>query len=70
MVEQDMQVQQRKKGWPRLPRLTYSIGEIAESLGVSEGFVRLEIQRGKLDTRRAGRRVLVTKASFDQYLDA
>jgi excisionase family DNA binding protein len=50
-----------------LPRLTYGIDEIANALGVSAGFIRLEVARGRLTTLRVGRRVLITKASFDAY---
>jgi len=50
-----------------LPRLAYGIDEVANSLGVSAGFVRLEIGRNRFVTLRVGRRVLITKASFDAY---
>lgn len=54
----------------RLPKLAYGIDEIAEALSLSESFVRLEIGRGRFKTIHAGRRVLVTKDSFDEYLVA
>lgn len=52
------------------PRRAYGIAEVAESLGVSSGFVRLEIQRGRLATLRIGRRVLIASASLDKYINA
>ena len=50
-----------------LPRVSYGIDEIAGALGVRASFVRLEIARKSLVSFRAGRRVLVPKASFDAY---
>ena len=55
---------------PKLGRLAFGIGECAEALGVSPGFIRLEILRGKLAAVRAGRRVLVKKDSLEKYLAA
>ena len=49
-------------------RLAYGVGELAAMIGVSASFIRLEIVRGKLDTMRAGRRVLITRQSFEKYL--
>jgi excisionase family DNA binding protein len=51
-------------------RVAYSVIEVAQMLGVSGSFVRLEIKRGRLEEFRAGRRVLVTKRSFDAYMAA
>jgi excisionase family DNA binding protein len=67
-MSEEAQVQQHKRVRPRLPRLTYGIKEVAESLGVSEAFIRLEIDRKHLQVIRAGRRVLVIKSSFDEYI--
>src|SRR4051794_37723965 len=52
---------------PALERRAYTVQEIAATLGVSTGFVRLEIARGRLAVMRAGRRVLVSRQSFDSY---
>ena len=54
----------------RLDRFSYGIGEVANALGVSSGFIRLEIERGRLESFRLGRRVLIKKASFDAYIEA
>jgi excisionase family DNA binding protein len=51
-----------------LERRAFSIDEIAQSLGTSTAFIRLEIARGHLATLRVGRRVLITRESFDQFL--
>jgi excisionase family DNA binding protein len=50
-------------------RVSYGVREIAASMGVSEGFIRLEIVRGRLKTFRRGRRVLVSQAAFSEYTD-
>ena len=50
-----------------LPRVAYGIREVTQACGVSVGFVRLEIARGKLAAFRAGRRVLVRRESFEAY---
>ncbi|MGA7869388.1 MAG: helix-turn-helix domain-containing protein [Candidatus Binatus sp.] len=51
-----------------LPRRAFGVAEIADSLGVSEGFVRLEINRGHLPIIRAGRRVLISASELEKYL--
>ncbi len=55
---------------PKLPRMAYGIDEIAEALGVSGGFIRLELARGRLSAIRCGRRVLITRESFEKYSQA
>jgi hypothetical protein len=49
-------------------RKACSLAELAASLGVSIGFVRLEVTRKHLHVIRLGRRVLVTCAEADRYL--
>jgi len=51
-----------------LQRLAYGLSEVAESLGLSVPFLRLEIRRGKLRPSRLGRRVVVTSAEVQRYL--
>jgi excisionase family DNA binding protein len=53
-----------------VPRVSYGIREVAAAMGVSEGFIRVEIKRGQLKTFRRGRRVLVSQAAFHQYTEA
>jgi excisionase family DNA binding protein len=50
-------------------RIALSLQEVAESIGVSVPFLRLEIQRGKLKAAHAGRRVLVRRDEIDRYLE-
>lgn len=45
-----------------------SIAETARQLGVSMGFLRLEIARGKLRPTRLGRRVLILDQELRRYL--
>ncbi len=49
-------------------RRAYSVNEVAAALGVSAGFVRLEIGRKNLPIVRAGRRVLILKDALENYL--
>ena len=53
-----------------MTRLAYGVQELAQRLGVSPSFVRLEIQRGRLNSVRAGRRLLVTRTEIERYLSA
>ena len=50
-------------------RMAWSLGEVAVLLGVSERFLRNEVQSGKLEVvRRGRRRVLVPASSLENYL--
>jgi excisionase family DNA binding protein len=49
-------------------RLTLSLDEVAQQLGVCVGFLRLEIGRGKLHATRLGRRVLIRSEEVSRYL--
>ena len=51
-------------------RVAWSVSEVAASTGLSRGFVRGEIKRGRLRVRRAGRRVLVLDRDLCEYLYA
>jgi excisionase family DNA binding protein len=48
----------------------YSLEETGEVLGVSKGFINLEIRRGKLRARRFGRRVIILAEDLEQYISA
>jgi excisionase family DNA binding protein len=48
-------------------RKAYSVAEIARQHGVSKAFVRLEIERGRLEAIRLGRRVLVPAESIRNW---
>jgi hypothetical protein len=51
-------------------RSCWSILEIAKRNGLSAGFVRLEIARGRLKAKHVGRRVLISVASEREWLDS
>ncbi len=51
-----------------LTRIAFSISESAQILGVSPGFIRLEIARGHVSPTRLGRRVLITREELKRYL--
>jgi len=52
----------------QLPRVAYSYNEAAEVLGLSAGFLRLEVQRGRLHALHAGRRRLILADELSRYL--
>jgi len=49
-------------------RLTFSLIESSRLLGVSVGFLRLEIGRKRLRPTRLGRRVLIRSEELMRYL--
>lgn len=49
-------------------RLAFGLAELARQLGVSIGFLRLEIGRGNLKPTRLGRRVLISAEEAKRYL--
>ncbi len=49
-------------------RLAWSLAEVAESTGLSVGFLRNEVRRGALRVKRFGRRVLVLEKDLTLYL--
>lgn len=50
-------------------QIAYSLQQLAPRLGnVSVGFLRLEISRGKLRSKKLGRRVIITATEVDRYL--
>jgi len=54
----------------RATRRAYGLPELAESLGCSAAFLRLEGGRGKLRVTRLGRRVVVLAEDVEAYLAA
>ena len=50
------------------PKLGWTLYELAQSLGVSVPFLRLEVKRGKLHAARLGRRVVLLDAEVCRYL--
>lgn len=59
-----------RKDASKIDRLSYSVDEIATAHGLSASFIRLEISRGRLRAIRAGRRVLIPRASLEAYFAA
>jgi hypothetical protein len=49
-------------------RISYGLQELAKMIGVSRGFLRLEVKRGNLKPRNLGRRVVVTRTEVKRYL--
>jgi excisionase family DNA binding protein len=49
-------------------RKGFSIREVAQMLGFSQSFVRLEISRGRLRALHVGRRVIITPDALDRWL--
>jgi len=50
-------------------RLTWSVEEISNAMGLSTNFLRYEIRRGNLPARKYGRRVLVRNEDLISYID-
>jgi excisionase family DNA binding protein len=50
-------------------RLAFSIAECAALTSVSEAMLHKEIKAGRLRAKRAGRRVLILKSDFINYLN-
>ncbi len=50
-------------------KLTYSVEELSEQTTLSKAFLRNEIRAGKLKVKRCGRRVLILKDDFMNYLN-
>lgn len=49
-------------------RKAFSIRDLAEFYGISQGLVRVEIARGNLRVARIGRRVVVPAEAVSQWL--
>lgn len=49
-------------------KIAWGLSEIAESTGLSLGFLRNEVRRNALPVKRFGRRVLVLADDLQQYL--
>lgn len=50
-------------------KFAYSVEEISEQTTLSKAFLRNEIRAGKLKVKRCGRRVLILKNDFMDYLN-
>jgi excisionase family DNA binding protein len=50
-------------------RLAFSVDECAALTSISKAMLRKEIKAGRLKVKRAGRRVLILKSDFMNYLN-
>ncbi len=50
-------------------RLAFSVEECAALTSISKAMLRKEIKAGRLKVKRAGRRVLILKSDFMNYLN-
>lgn len=50
-------------------RLTYTVDEVAEMLGISRGLAYEMVRRGELPSIRLGRRLLVPCRAFHRWLE-
>ncbi len=50
-------------------RLAYSVEECAALTSISKAMLRKEIKAGRLRVKRAGRRILILKSDFMNYLN-
>ncbi len=49
-------------------RLAFRLVEAAALIGVSTGFLRLELARGNLNATRLGRRIVLMRTELERYL--
>ena len=52
-----------------MDKLTYTVTEVAELLGISRTSAYECVRRGEIPSLRLGRRLLVTRAGFEQLLE-
>jgi excisionase family DNA binding protein len=50
-------------------RVTYTVAEVADLLGVSESVIYGMVRAGQLPARRAGRRWVIPRVQFHIWLD-
>lgn len=62
----EARVQQALAGREQPRRVWLTLAEAADRLGCTPDAVRMRINRGRLDSRRHGRRVYVSAASIDR----
>ena len=52
-----------------IQRVAWSLAEVSEATGLSLGFLRNDVRRGVLPTRKFGRRILVLDQDLKAYLE-
>jgi len=53
-----------------ITRVTYSVDEVAQLLGIARTTAYESIHRGEIPARRFGRRIVVLRDALDELLDA
>ncbi|MDQ3820381.1 MAG: helix-turn-helix domain-containing protein [Acidobacteriota bacterium] len=51
------------------PKVAWSVLEVSQATGLSAPFLRREIKRGTLPTKRFGRRILILDSDLKTYLN-
>jgi excisionase family DNA binding protein len=64
--QMDIDKKTLRKG--HLPRVAYTVPEVADQLGISLRKLRQELSEGRIGYARVGRRVLITAAQLNAYL--
>lgn len=54
----------------KFERVTYSVGEAAQILGVSRGLMYKEVRDGKIKGIKIGRKVMIHRSVLEQILGA
>lgn len=67
-AENIMHNRRKKRKDETIERLAFGLGEVAQMLGVSASFMRLEVARGRLGVFRLGKRTLVSREVLERYL--
>jgi excisionase family DNA binding protein len=57
-----------RRGSP-VPRLAYSVGEVADALGVSRAWVNTHISDGTIPSAKIGGRRLIRREALDSLLE-
>jgi len=63
-----MHNQRKRRKDEAIERLAFGLSEVAQMLGVSPSFMRLEVARGRLGVFRLGKRTLITRQTLERYL--
>ena len=50
-------------------RMTYTVDEVAQVLGVSRGIAYEQVRGGEIPARRLGKRWVIPKTQFHAWLD-
>ena len=53
----------------RTDKISYSVEELAEAMGLSDSYLRKEIYAGNLRSKKVGRRVLILRKDAESFLE-